>query len=55
MLAIQDTVMAEDIEEKAQKQKKLTQKMMQRGRSKEAELYARMNALYSNQDHQPKR
>ena len=47
--------MADDIEQKAQQQKKLTNKMMQRARSKEAELYARMNALYTSHDHQPKR
>jgi|LauGreDrversion4_2_1035121.scaffolds.fasta_scaffold96855_1 hypothetical protein len=40
--------MAEDIEVKAQRQKNLTNKMMQRARSKEAELYARTNALYTN-------
>jgi hypothetical protein len=55
MQAIQESIMAEDVAEKALRQQNLTNKMMQRARSKEAELYARMNLLYINEDRKPKR
>ena len=43
MQAIKESIMDEDIAEQAARQEKLTNKMMQRARSKEAELYAKMN------------
>ena len=43
MKAIGDTIMAADVAEKAERERNLTVRLMQKARSKEAELYNRMN------------
>ncbi len=53
--AIEDTIMAADVAEKAERERNLTVRLMQKARSKEAELYNRMNQLYNNHGSEPKR